>query len=918
MKDYLRRFSVDFTKEVEEIFSLAEENVDMRGFNRMSGVDFVEATVRIYREREEKNCDSEYLSSVIKGLSQEDYDSLVNDLEDLSNRIGEVGAYDGVDLSDNFIKIIRNFKKHVTNVEEITTGLVVSIILGEDSDSVDDLILTLNSYRIELDRLIKNLVSEASIKNLAKVIKSKIEESMEDDCDLRRKKGYDDLTDNEKKLADYLEGEGKNKSLNDKVRAVIEILGGENGKRKKKEKDNFKKAFEVAGANDKGISGVEVDPDSKTPTLDLCAINMNSKAVSNKGYDPVIGREKEIDEVIRILGCRINNSPMLLGDPGCGKTAIVENLAELIAKNDPKIPAGLKGKQIYNLDINGVVAGCTFRGQFEERLQNIIKEVIKADNIILFIDEIHNMVGAGSSGNTTTGDMSNILKPFLSRGDIQVIGSTTVAEFRKVIEKDKALVRRFDPLFIGEPDIEDTVAIVKGLAKSKYESFHKVKYHNDALRACVEWSGRYLTDQFFPAKAIKIMDKAGANVKIEKPIDRSKINELQGKIDELTGERNDVIANKPDEWDRASEIDKQIKSLQEELKKAEADLEKKLVWPIVEVEDIAKVISSTTNIPLDRIKSSDLDKLRDMKSELEDKIIGQDEAIEELSISLQQNMLGLRDPNKPIASFLFVGPTGCGKTKISKTVAEKFFGSNKNLVTIACSEYMEDWAESKLLGSAPGYVGSETEPRLYILKRQPYSLILVDEIEKSSSNLYNIWLNMLEEGEVTLSNGEKLSCKNCIIIFTGNVGTKSLEIKGNGIGFSKLEGEEKKKADVSTVMKEVEKEFRPEFLNRLTKVVVFNSLEKEDLYKIFDLELKELHDRLLKDSKLNINVTSKLKDLVISKVEPKYGARSLKRLINDYIQREICKKILKDSVDIKGKKATVDLDQDENVVVTFK
>jgi len=881
MKDYLRRFSVDFSKEVDEIFSLAEENVGMRGFNRMSGVDFVEATVRIYREREEKSCDSEYLSSVIKGLSQEDYDSLVNDLEDLSNRIGEVGAYDEVDLSDNFIKIIRSFKKHVTNVVEITTGLVVSIVLGEDSDSVDDLILTLNSYRIELDRLIKNLVSEASIKNLTKVM-SKIE----DDCD---------------------------------VRAVIEILGGgKNGKKKKKEKDNFKKAFEVAGANDKGISGVEVDLDSKTPTLDLCAINMNSKAISNKGYDPVIGREKEIDEVIRILGCRINNSPMLLGDPGCGKTAIVENLAELIANNDPKIPAGLRGKQIYNLDINGVVAGCTFRGQFEERLQNIIKEVIKADNIILFIDEIHNMVGAGSSDKTTTGDMSNILKPFLSRGDIQVIGSTTVAEFRKVIEKDKALVRRFDSLFIGEPDVEDTVAIVKGLAKSKYESFHKVKYHNDALRACVEWSGRYLTDQFFPAKAIKIMDKAGANVKIEKPIDRSKVNELQGKIDELTGERNDVIANKPDEWDRASEIDKQIKSLQEELKKAEADLEKKLVWPVVEVEDIAKVISSTTNIPLDRIKSSDLDKLRDMKSELEDKIIGQDEAIEELSISLQQNMLGLRDPNKPIASFLFVGPTGCGKTKISKTVAEKFFGSNKNLVTIACSEYMEDWAESKLLGSAPGYVGSETEPRLYILKRQPYSLILVDEIEKSSSNLYNIWLNMLEEGEVTLSNGEKLSCKNCIIIFTGNVGTKSLEIKGNGIGFSKLEGEEKKKADVSTVMKEVEKEFRPEFLNRLTKVVVFNSLEKEDLYKIFDLELKELHDRLLKDSKLNINVTSKLKDLVISKVEPKYGARSLKRLINDYIQREICKKILKDSVDIKGKKAIVDLDQDENVVVTFK
>lgn len=685
-------------------------------------------------------------------------------------------------------------------------------------------------------------------------------------------------------------------------------------KKTKKEVAAAEKAFEAAGKSG-AVSGIKADPESNTPNLDQFAVNMNLKALSKKGYDPVIGRDNEVKEIIRILSCRLCNNPMLLGDPGCGKTAIVEHLAGLIANGDPCIPESLKNKKIFNLDVNAVVAGCIYRGQFEERMQNIIKEVVAAENIIIYIDEIHNMVGAGA-GQQDRGDMANILKPFLSRGEFQCIGSTTTGEFRKVIEKDKALVRRFETLFIGEPNIEDTVEIIKGLT-SKYEEYHKVKYTPEAIRACVEAADRYIYGSFFPAKAVKVLDKAGADVKIARPRDLSAIINLEEEIDRLE-KMKIALLDDPSAWDQASDTKDKIDDLKKDLVKLKEKSGKdKSSWPKITVEDVYKVISSSTGIPVDKIKSTDMDKIREMKGQLDSKVIGQAEAIEEMSLALQQNMLGLRDPKKPIASFLFVGPTGVGKTLISKTVAEQFFGSDKNLVTIACSEYMQDWAESKLLGCAPGYVGFDSsEPRLYILKRQPYTVLLIDEIEKSSNNLYNIWLNMLEEGEVTLSSGEKISCRNCIIIFTGNVGTKSLETKGAGIGYGAPKGEEKKKADTATIMKEVEKEFRPEFLNRLSKIVVFNSLEKDDLAKIFDLEFGKLHDLILKGSKLEVKVSDKIKDMIISKCEPKYGARSLKRLINEYIQKEICKKMLSEST--KGKSTvTVDVIDDEKVKVEF-
>lgn len=893
-----------FTTEIENIFKSAIQESQDNGYSVLS---FEEVLYTIIREYYLDNPGNEHveLTDFIKNMPSGDIVDLLDDLRDETGAELQIGsgnyAY-GFEMSEDLFAAVERSKltAGIKSDGKISIYDLLPAMLSKDDvpcvDILDRYGINFMNFRpdVSTDDLFEKMAKAAGLGSL-----------FSSNSDTTKVSGgrLDDLFNNK---SDDPTGILKEKRLSyddkdpDKARKAFE---------------KAEKAFEAAGKSG-AVSGIKADPNSKTPNLDQFAINMNEKAKSKKGYDPVIGRDKEIKEIIRILSCRLCNNPMLLGDPGCGKTAIVEHLASLIAAGDPIIPESLKDKRIFNLDVNAVVAGCMYRGQFEERMQEIIKEVIAEENIIIYIDEIHNMVGAGA-GQQDKGDMANILKPFLSRGEFQCIGSTTTGEYRKVIEKDKALVRRFDPLFIGEPNLEDTVAIIKGLS-DKYETYHKVKYSDEAIRACVEWSDRYIYDSFFPAKAVKIMDKAGANVKIERPRDLSAIDKLKADIEYLETKKLEFLDN-PDDWENMGIVKDDIDAKRKELAKMTEKVDKdKSSWPKITVDDVCKVISSTTGVPLDKIKSTDMDKVREMKSQLDSKVIGQAEAIEELSLALQQNMLGLRDPKKPIASFLFVGPTGVGKTLISKTVAEQFFGSDKNLVTIACSEYMQDWAESKLLGSAPGYVGFDSsEPRLYILKRQPYTVLLIDEIEKSSKNLYNIWLNMLEEGEVTLSSGEKISCRNCIIIFTGNVGTKSLEAKGAGIGFGKAEGEEKKKVDTTTIMKEVEKEFRPEFLNRLSKIVVFNSLEKDDLSKIFDIEFGKLHDLILKESKLDVKVTDKIKELIISKCEPKYGARSLKRLINEYVQKEICKKMLE--VSVKGKvTVTVDIVEDDKVKVEFK
>ena len=916
--------SVKFSDELEHFLVQGCLHCQNQYYTHISVEAVLCELLSTYRSKIKKNADEqEFESYIIKrkleNLTDAEFSEFNQSLTDLATKIAEENfkAKNNeqpqkivfsellrtiVEAADKFIKQY-NKAFHQDDEEKITiTELLRALLINYEDLAVVKLF---NKYNINLYCLAEEKFTDVAMTTLREEIPEVATLKL-----LSQAHNALPYLLGKKKFMDE-EDEGNDDDDNDDDRE-----DDENRRDKQEEFAAAVEEFEMAGAQAEAVSGFSPESSSNTPTLDQFAINMNAKALSNS-YDPVIGRDKEIAEIIKILSCRVCNNPLLLGDPGCGKTAIVEYLASLIAAGDKSIPLSLRNKKLYNLDVTSIVAGCMYRGQFEERMQKIIKEVTEAGNIIVYIDEIHNIVGAGSSGQQEKGDMANILKPFLSRGEFQCIGSTTVAEFRKVIEKDKALVRRFDTVYVNEPSKEETIDIIKGIS-SKYEDYHKVNYTEEAIKACVELSDRYIYDSSFPAKAVKILDKIGANTKVSRPIDCTKVNEIKKNIDDLEKQKLDIVLNDFNNWSKADEIKDSVTKLKKNLIKAESELENNAsLRPEVTVEDVNKVISAVTGVPVDRIKSTEMDKIREMKSQLENKVVGQEAAIKELSLALQQNVLGLRDPKKPIASFLFVGPTGVGKTFIAKTVAEEFFGSEKNLVTIACSEYMQDWAESKLLGSAPGYVGYEsTEPRLYILKRQPYTVLLIDEIEKSSNNLYNIWLNMLEEGEITLSSGEKISCRNCIIIFTGNVGTKSLELKGVGVGFGKLEGEEKKKADVATVMKEVEKEFRPEFLNRLSKIVVFNSLGQDELKQVFDLELKKLQSILKTEGRLDVKVTKKLRDFIVSKCEPKYGARSLKRLINEHIQKVICEEMLNSDVANK-KKVTVDL-KNEKVEATFK
>lgn len=682
---------------------------------------------------------------------------------------------------------------------------------------------------------------------------------------------------------------------------------------KNKGKEESEETYEQSGHRS-AINSKAANPNSKTPALDKFAINM-TKDAKNKVFDPVVGRDKEINQIIEILSCRKKNNAVLTGDPGCGKTAIIESLAMRIAAGE--VPIDLRDKQIFSLDLNSLVAGTQYRGQFEQRLQEVIKEVTTNKNIIIFIDELHNLIGSGSSNGS--GDAANILKPYLARGEFQCIGSTTTDEYRKFIEKDGALKRRFSPVLVEEPTIDETIGILHGL-KSVYGDYHKVTYSDEVIEKCVRWSGKYINDRFFPDKAISVLDMASSLAKLsgEVNINTTEVSKIEKRLEEVKEEKKKALLDSRFEdatvlRDEGTELEKKLEEERYKLTEGRELVE-------VTLDHLSSVISKISNVPIDNIMSSDIEKIRSMKSELEKKIIGQDEAVKELTLALQRNMFGLRDPNKPIASFLLVGSTGVGKTLISKLVAKEFMGSESNLITIACSEYMQDWAESKLLGSAPGYVGyTDSEPRLYILKRKPYSVILIDEVEKSSSNLYNIWLNMLEEGEVTLSSGEKVSCRNSIIIFTGNVGTKTLELRGNGIGFSKPDATQKRKQEVATVMAEVKKEFRPEFLNRISKVVVFNSLTEKELGQIFYLELGKVKDRIKENQGFNLYVSEKIKDLIVSKCELQYGARGLQRLITEYIEDNINLAMLHE--DITGKNniyLDVSKEDSEGIEVVFK
>ena len=656
--------------------------------------------------------------------------------------------------------------------------------------------------------------------------------------------------------------------------------------------------FEKAGMHEE-VNISEPDPSSTTPFLDQYSIDMTRADKAGK-YDPILGRERELDQLIKILCCRLKNNAVLLGEAGVGKTAVVECLVQRINKGN--VPDKLKNKRICSLDLNALVSGTKYRGEYEARLQGIIKEVVGNPDIIVYIDELHNLIGNGSTSGQ--GDGANILKPYLARGEFQCIGSTTFGEYRKFVEKDAALKRRFQNIQIDEPDQKETVRILSEISK-KYEDFHRVRISQDILRACVEWSGRYIVDRFFPDKAIDVLDRSSATASLRSST-KEKNNdclELETIIEDLKDKKLKAVLSQ--DFELAG-------TLRDEQRTKEADLEnlretkrkfaaKRSNWEEVTIDDVASEISKISKVPLDKIRSTDRTKIKDMKKVLESKVIGQAEAVNKILISLQRNIMGFRDENKPIASYLLCGETGTGKSYISKIVAKEFFGSEKSLVRIDCGEFTEGKAGvSKLTGATPGYVGYDDESILDQVRKKPFSVLLVDEVDKAAPEVFNIFMNILDEGYCILGNGEKVDFRNTIIIFTGNIGTKELQRNGNGLGFGRAKSpEEKHEETEATVKKAVGKFFRPEFLNRLTGTVVFNSLTKGDLEKIFTLEFAKVKARISRQG-YKVNITKALKDKCISDCDVKFGARDLHRSIAKNIEDQLCEIILESEEELKN------------------
>lgn len=671
--------------------------------------------------------------------------------------------------------------------------------------------------------------------------------------------------------------------------------------------------FDMPMEEEEAIEESSTDTNA-TPNLNKYAFDM-TKAAGEGKFDPVVGRSVELEELLKILCCRKKNNALLLGEPGVGKTAIVEALAQKIANND--VPKYLFGKKIMSLNLNNLVAGTKYRGQFEERLKKIIEEVTSHPEIIIFIDEFHTIIGSGASEGG--GDAANILKPYLARGEFQCIGSTTEEEYRKHVEKDGALKRRFQNVRIYAPTLDEVNQILLNI-KDKYEDYHGVSYSPEIIQSIVSLTNRYVLDRNFPDKAIDLMDLSGSITKLNNSNDeelKQKIKELEDRILELKNKKNESVAKQ--NFEAASEYRDQERTEQEKLDTLRGSISGSDCTERFEVTElnVIKAISRISGVPLEKIGTSDLVKLKTMKETLEKIVIGQPEAIMEVTKALQRNSLGLRDPKRPIASLLMVGPTGSGKTYICKTLAKEFFGSEEALIKFDMSEYGEKHEITKLIGASASYVGYGDTPLLEQIRKRPYSVVLFDEIEKADKAIYQLFLSILDEGIVTLANGVKVDFKNCVIVFTGNVGTKDLILKGSGMGFvSEESSEEKKKKIDGIVKKAIEKQFAPEFINRLTKTVIFNELSKENLLAICDLEMKKLIDRL-SESDYKLTVDKTVKELIVSKCDLKYGARDLQRNIIRYIEDEICNELLNIS-DVTKKKIKVSLDKKDSESVEVK
>ncbi|MBT8301956.1 MAG: ATP-dependent Clp protease ATP-binding subunit [Maribacter sp.] len=656
-------------------------------------------------------------------------------------------------------------------------------------------------------------------------------------------------------------------------------------------------------------SGQKANKKSKTPVLDNFGRDLTQMAEENR-LDPVVGREKEIERVSQILSRRKKNNPLLIGEPGVGKSAIAEGLALRIINK--KVSRILYNKRVVTLDLASLVAGTKYRGQFEERMKAVMNELEKNDEVILFIDEIHTIVGAG--GATGSLDASNMFKPALARGEIQCIGATTLDEYRQYIEKDGALERRFQKVIVEPTSVTETIEILQNI-KGKYEEHHNVAYTDEAIVACVKLTNRYMTDRFLPDKAIDALDEAGSRVHIVNMDVPKQILELEKQLEDVRELKNSVV--KKQKYEEAAKLRDDEKRLEKELAVAQEKWEEdsRLHKEVVTEDNVADVVSMMSGIPVNRIAQTESNKLAELPELIKANVIGQDEAVAKVAKAIQRNRAGLKDPNKPIGSFIFLGQTGVGKTQLAKVLAKELFDSEDALIRIDMSEYMEKFAISRLVGAPPGYVGYEEGGQLTEkVRRKPYSVILLDEVEKAHPDVFNMMLQVLDDGFLTDSLGRKIDFRNTIIIMTSNIGARQLKDFGQGVGFGtaakKSQADSHQKSVIENALK---KAFAPEFLNRIDDVVVFNALEREDIHKIIDIELAKLFERI-KDIGYNLNLTEKAKDYIADKgFDRKYGARPLKRAIQKYIEDALAEEIVNSKLE-EGDSIYMDLDKKKEIL----
>ena len=671
---------------------------------------------------------------------------------------------------------------------------------------------------------------------------------------------------------------------------------------------------EYLTSNDSKSNGKEGKRGSynQTNTLNQFGEDLTKKAGEGK-LDPIVGRKEEIERVIQILSRRTKNNPCLIGEPGVGKTAVVEGLAQKIVNGD--VPEILKDKRVVTMDISSMVAGAKYRGDFEERIKKALEEVKKAGDVILFIDEMHTIVGAGAAEGAI--DAANILKPLLARGEIQLVGATTLNEYRKYIEKDSALERRFSPVTVNEPTEKDTITILKGI-RDKYEAHHGVKITDQAIDAAVKMSTRYINDRFLPDKAIDLIDEAASRAKLKTYTEPENLKKLEEEIEETRKNKEEAVRTQ--KFEKAASLRDKEKELKEKYEKEQKKWKNKNTKQITDIteENIAEVIASWTGIPAKKITEDENQRLKNLEKNLHERVIGQNEAVEAVSKAIRRGRVGLKDPKRPIGSFLFLGPTGVGKTELSKALAESLFGDENAMIRVDMSEYMEPHSVSKLIGSPPGYVGFDEGGQLTEkIRRKPYSVILFDEIEKAHPDVMNMLLQILEDGRLTDSQGRTVNFKNTVIIMTSNIGARLITDK-KLLGFAQLENknEEENKEYEQTkkeVMEALKKELRPEFINRIDEIIVFHKLTDEEIDKIIDIMLKEVINRLA-DQKIKIELEPEVKKLIASKgIDKNFGARPLRRTIQNVLEDRLAEEILDGNLQ-KNKLAKIGVKDDKIVI----